>query len=485
MLANMQQLLCVVGCVLASAQLACCKPVAQSNDEGYNYPIPENPLTLTRRTTTTTTTTTVRPEVEGYDYPKPENPLTLPPKIPTTTTTTTTTPPPPKTTTTTTTKKPEEEGYEYSTPENPLTLPPKSTTTTTTTTPKITTATEGYDYPTPENPLTLPPRRQTSTTESPGYDYPTPKNPLVLPRPTKKINLGDLPICPSPESIDLRQEAPEELTVPGVTCRELPPCPNPSINPTSIDLRQQDPEENIPGVTCRELPICPSPTAIDLRNQNTEQLIPGVTCRELPPCPVPVSLDLRLGGETPIPGLTCVQVNFLDEDFEVDLRELPDYETFEETRRTDEDVDVNGDINRLVVNVPPPLPQTTPPTIVVETCLEMARKGQTQPRPGVNCLHEPMVVLFEPEPPALVQIDSTILEESLQSSEELIEEDQEPLLRNIPHISDHGNQLSQNVDYDIVTYDVDLEGVSSSDVVEDEPHIQGKDFDLATVLITS
>ncbi len=74
------------------------KPVANPQ-EGYNYPVPDNPLVLPPRRTTTTE----KPEEEGYNYPVPQNPLVFPTKKPVAT--------------------PEPEGYNYPVPENPLTLP--------------------------------------------------------------------------------------------------------------------------------------------------------------------------------------------------------------------------------------------------------------------------------------------------------------------------------------------------------------------------
>ena len=138
------------------------RPIRSS--EGYDYPVPKNPLSLPERTTkspastTLQTTTTAEyipdciaetdisvgrnPEfleagvplcpsdepVTGYEYPVPENPLTLP-TTPATTSTTTTTPTSITTTTTTrlvtvlTTST--EKGYEYPVPKNPLQLPKK------------------------------------------------------------------------------------------------------------------------------------------------------------------------------------------------------------------------------------------------------------------------------------------------------------------------------------------------------------------------
>ena len=66
--------------------------------------------------------------------------------------------------------------------------------------------------------------------------------------------------------------------IPGLTCRDLPPCP---VTDYAYGLIQDLTQEDIvPGVTCRELPVCPA-----YEDKDTED-IPGVTCRPLPPCPV-------------------------------------------------------------------------------------------------------------------------------------------------------------------------------------------------------
>ena len=84
---------------------------------------------------------------------------------------------------------------------------------------------------------------------------------------------------------------------------ELPSCPANPIDDFSIDLRSQ--EEVIPGVTCRELPPCPVITAVDITSTD---LIPGVSCKELPPCPVTdyaLGLIQDLTQEKIVPGVTC------------------------------------------------------------------------------------------------------------------------------------------------------------------------------------
>ena len=90
----------------------------------------------------------------------------------------------------------------------------------------------------------------------------------------------ELPLCPvnpiDDFSVDLRSQ--DEVT-PGVTCRELPPCPAIKADDSSTDL--------IPGVTCKELPPCPvNDYALGLIQDLTqEDIVPGVTCKELPVCP--------------------------------------------------------------------------------------------------------------------------------------------------------------------------------------------------------
>ena len=135
---------------------------------------------------------------------------------------------------------------------------------------------------------------------------------LDLPPPT---DIPELPPCPylgeeEGYDIDLRSD-----DIPGVTCKELPFCPlddeEYEEDDFAIDLRKNS--EIIPGVTCRPLPLCPYLNEeegydIDLRND----IIPGVTCKELPPCPTILvdyeedssQLDLRKNTEL-IPGVSC------------------------------------------------------------------------------------------------------------------------------------------------------------------------------------
>ena len=74
--------------------------------------------------------------------------------------------------------------------------------------------------------------------------------------------------------------------VPGVTCRELPPCP---LNDFAFGVIQDLTQEIIiPGKTCRELPSCPP------FEERTSDDISGITCKPLPPCPID-EIDLRTG----------------------------------------------------------------------------------------------------------------------------------------------------------------------------------------------
>ena len=87
---------------------------------------------------------------------------------------------------------------------------------------------------------------------------------------------------------------------------ELPPCPANPIDDFSIDLRSQD--EVTPGVTCKELPPCPAIITVDDSSNN---LIPGMTCKELPPCPVndyALGLIQDLTQEDIVPGVTCKEL---------------------------------------------------------------------------------------------------------------------------------------------------------------------------------
>ena len=214
---------------------------------GYEYPVPENPLTLpTELTTLTTTTTTTyfpdcipeeeasigrNPEfldfgvplcpsdepVTGYEYPVPENPFTLPTKPALATTTTsqaTTTTPATKTATTNVPDCiPKEEasigrnyefldlgvplcppnepvtGYEYHVPENPLTLPTKPTTTTP---PKTTT-----DTTTEQTTATTPVTTTTTTTNVPDC---IPEGEASIGRNPEFLDSG-VPLCTSDEPV--------------------------------------------------------------------------------------------------------------------------------------------------------------------------------------------------------------------------------------------------------------------------------------------
>ena len=93
------------------------------------------------------------------------------------------------------------------------------------------------------------------------------------------VTCRELPLCPvvkaDDSSIDIRTAG--DL-IPGVTCKELPPCP---VNDYALGLIQDlTQEEIVPGVTCKELPVCPH-----YEDRNSEDIL-GITCRPLPPCPV-------------------------------------------------------------------------------------------------------------------------------------------------------------------------------------------------------
>jgi hypothetical protein len=179
-----------------------------------------------------------------------------------------------------------------------------------------------------------------------------------------------------------------------------------------------------------------------------------------------------------------------DEDFQVDLRtlqlELPgfnpeDFPDLVESQRSEPDTPLEDGPNRIHP-VDLPLPQTTPATpaaklqtpeypdlpdlasfeaindVNIQTCLEMSREGIITPRPGVNCIHEPVWILV---PDFL---------ENHEDDPENGTEDQHPLLKNIP-------------DYDTVTYDIEIDPANES--VQEKSPFAGRDFNLAAALFTT
>ena len=220
---------------------------------GYEYPVPENPLTLPTKLKTLNTPTIYFPDcileeeasigrnpefldlgiplcpadepVTGYEYPVPENPFTLlTTPTPATTTTTQDTTTTPATTTTTTNVPdciPEEEasigrnpeflnlgvplcpsyepvtGYEYPVPENPLLLPTKPTTTTTATTTHVPDCIPEEEASTGRNPEFLDSGVPLCPSDEPvtGYEYPVPENPFTLPtKPTTATTTTTIPV---------------------------------------------------------------------------------------------------------------------------------------------------------------------------------------------------------------------------------------------------------------------------------------------------
>jgi len=201
---------------------------AAPTEEGYNYPVPENPLPLPtpdplpdcvsetdpnaskftaqgvplcpEELPTYTTESTFSQyddydpndipedqaaptEEEGYNYPVPENPLTLPPK-PTITMTTTSIPLPDCV--------PEEEQTLGNNPEfldAGVPICPKEEESLPVYTPQTTTAPVVVDYD-DYDPNDIP-EDQAKPTEEPkkGYNYPIPDNPLVLPSRSRKPKL--------------------------------------------------------------------------------------------------------------------------------------------------------------------------------------------------------------------------------------------------------------------------------------------------------
>jgi hypothetical protein len=143
--------------------------------DGYEYPVPENPLTLPTKpsltpSSTTTTTTTSLTEMEttvttaassysseettsGYEYPVPENPLTLPTKPTVAASSTFSTSRSTKTATSKTTLDSEFPIQKNSFPTTASTGSPIKPIIG-----EISPAKNFYKYPIPENPLTLPPR---------------------------------------------------------------------------------------------------------------------------------------------------------------------------------------------------------------------------------------------------------------------------------------------------------------------------------------
>jgi len=261
------------------------------------------------------------------------------------------------------------------------------------------------------------------------------------------ITCRELPPCPVMTAVDIRSTD----LIPGVTCKELPPCP---VTDYALGLIQDLTQEDIvPGVTCRELPACPPyedwdskdiigvtckplpPCPVifeeipdlDIRTGEADQAIPGLTCENLPPCPIseetnsvpgltcrilplcPI-LDLTEyedSNEYFIPGVTCQPrpdiFGLENENFRVDLSELPDFSPdyyLEESAR--------GSFDGSFDNVPVPL--TTPSTpikdsvpipevqqfarlfvlepVIVRSCHDMIQdegSNNELPNPGVNC----------------------------------------------------------------------------------------------------
>lgn len=254
---------------------------------GYNYPVPDNPLVLPKRTTTTSTTTTSKPE-EGVSsrLPLPEDSLILPTKN-----------------TATTTKK------QPSPAKNTATTEQEVTSTEPVQCKADDASCQGYEYPTPENPLVLPSKKVEEPLET--YQPQKPVKPVIQPElepepefaiePETKAEEEPttLPKCGSDGfELDIRQ--PE---IPGVTCLE--------DNETLETYQPQNPAKPVtqPEITINQpeaqntLPKCGS-DGFDLDIRQVE--IPGITCLEaeesLPPCQSDLeqtSLD--------IPGITCLQ----------------------------------------------------------------------------------------------------------------------------------------------------------------------------------
>ena len=96
---------------------------------------------------------------------------------------------------------------------------------------------------------------------------------------------------------------------------------------------------------------------IDLRSAND---IPGETCRILPPCPVTSDFEIDLRSQNFEPGVNCRQSRLLNDDFQIALDELPDFdpETFTDFLEVDRaDLQVLDDL---------PAPLTTPSTPILQ-----------------------------------------------------------------------------------------------------------------------
>ena len=254
----------------------------------------------------------------GYNYPTPENPLTLPPKTSTTPSTTTTT----VTSTTLTTTTIEEippcpQNCDAVNIRNDLIpgvscreLPSCPETLTSVDIPGETCynpCPEGYNLPTPENPLTLPPRTS-STPATPtttlGYNYPTPENPLTLPERLDgtpeyldddfQIDVNELPDF-DPEDFEIAEEARAAdltpLTTPAAPLAPIQFQKVPILEPVLIKSCSEM-KNKIPGVNClEETEIITSP--LDLQKLDSE---------DLKPC-----LDVTEDGAIePMPGVNCI-----------------------------------------------------------------------------------------------------------------------------------------------------------------------------------
>ena len=311
-------------------------------------------------------------------------------------------------------------GYSYPVPPNPLTLPPRIKTTTKPPTKELPPCPLNCDdvinirameipgqtcrelEPCPENPDNVKdvPGKTCQVPCPQGYNYPTPENPLTVPPKTSTTPIPttttELPPCSKicDENVDIRTEE-----IPGVTCKELPDCPE---NPAEYDPLE-------PGVTCNvpcegyEYPTPRNPLTLPPRPSTTPSTPTTSEGYNYDIPENPLNLPRR-------PNELVDPPVFLGSDFQININELPDFDPenfriLEESERTALDL----------------TPLTTPSTpifqrvpilepVLIKSCSEMKDKI-----PGVNCLDETEIIT---SPLDLQQLDSEDLKPCLDVTQD-------------------------------------------------------------------
>ena len=327
-------------------------------------------------------------EDPGYNYPTPENPLTLPPQT-ITTPIPPTLPPCPLNCDTDNVKISEGQNCQEI-PLCPEELTPDDVPGTTC---HINACPDGYNYVTPETPFTLPPKTSTTPTTATSTSTTT----TTSTTPTTTTSASELPPCPKlcNDDVDIRT-----VEIPGVDCKELPDCP---ASPAEYDSLE-------PGVTCN-LP-CPDNEGYEYSTpQNPLTLPPKVSTTPSTPTTTQEGYNYPTP-ENPLnlprqPNELVDVPEYFGEDFEIDINELPDFDP-EDFFSLEESERKGDNLTPLTTpSTPPLLFQRVPilEPVLIKSCSEMKDKI-----PGVNCLDETEIIT---SPLDLQKLDSEDLKPCL------------------------------------------------------------------------